>query len=266
MKRDPLAYGDLVPMPENVKVVVVPTYNERANIRELVASVMRLPGELHMLVVDDDSPDGTGDIAEGLTRTYPRLRVLHRTAKRGLGRAYVAGMKLALDAGADLVLQMDADFSHDPRFLPAFVAAARDNDLVLGSRYCRGGRIEGWAPHRRLLSRTANCYVRTVAGLRTTDNTGAFRCWRGQALARIDLDAIVSDGYSFMVEMVYLAYRAGLSIGEIPIIFVERREGQSKLSKRVILESMVMPWRLVLGRKGTAREGRAASRCSGMTP
>lgn len=243
------ASGAQMPPPQNLKVVVVPTYNESSNIRDLVASVMRLPEELHMLVVDDDSPDGTGAIADELTGNYPRLSVMHRAGKRGLGRAYVAGMTLALEWGADLVLQMDADFSHDPRSLPQFVAAGADHDLVIGSRYCPGGRIEGWAAHRRILSRAANCYVRTVAGLRSTDNTGAFRCWRAEALARIDLDAIVSDGYSFMVEMAYVAYRLGLRITEIPIVFVERREGQSKLSKRVILESMIMPWRLVFARK-----------------
>jgi dolichol-phosphate mannosyltransferase len=173
-------------------------------------------------------------------------------------------MKAALARGADLVLQMDADFSHDPSCLPQLAAKAQDYDLVIGSRYCPGGRIEGWARRRRVLSRCANFYVRQVIGLRTLDNTGAFRCWRAEALARIALDSLKSDGYAFIVEMAYMAHCLGLRIAEIPIVFVERREGQSKLSRRVILESVVMPWRLVLsgGRAAPAagRDGASAAR------
>ena len=240
-------------MSQKPKIVVVPTYNERANIRPLIEAVMKLPGDYRLLVVDDDSPDGTGTLADELAHTYPRLHVLHRKGERGLGRSYVDGMKWALEQNADLVFQMDADFSHDPAFLPRLAAQAEAHDLVVGSRYCLGGRIEGWAARRRVLSRFANCYVRSVIGLRTRDNTGAFRCWRAEALARIDLDSILSDGYAFMVEMVFVAHRLGLRMCEIPIVFVERREGQSKLSKGVLLESVVMPWRLVFSGRRARR-------------
>jgi len=241
-------------MPEPAKIVVIPTYNEKDNLVRLTEAIMGLPGEFYMLVVDDDSPDGTGEIAEELGKTYPRLSVMHRTKDRGLGRSYVDGMKEALARGAGLVFGMDADFSHPPGALPALAEAATDYDLVIGSRYCSGGQIEGWAAHRRVLSRGANFYVRTILGLPASDNTGAFRCWRADALTRIDLDAIISDGYSFIVEIAYRASQLGFRIGEVPITFVERREGQSKLSKRVILESIVMPWRLLLSAGPASRE------------
>ncbi len=231
-------------MSEPHKIVVIPTYNERENLPKLIDAIMALPGGFHVLVVDDDSPDGTGGLADEMAQREPRVQVMHRYSNRGLGRSYVDGMKRALAEKADLVLCMDADFSHDPQALPQLADAAKDFDLVIGSRYCPGGRIEGWARHRRLLSRGANFYVRAILGLATRDNTGAFRCWRAEALARINLDQILSDGYAFIVEMAYRAKLLGLRIGEIPITFVERREGQSKLSRRVILESVAMPWRL----------------------
>jgi len=241
------------PVPKPLKIIVIPTYDESDNIEPLVRSIMALHDEFYILVVDDNSPDGTGDIAEDLARSCPRLSVLHRYRDRGLGRSYVDGMKLAIQRGADLVLQMDADFSHPPRFLPTLAAKAMTCDMVIGSRYCPGGGIEGWALHRRALSRMANLYVRCVLGLTTADNTGAFRCWRAGALARIDLDRIMSDGYAFLVETANAARRLGLRIREVPIVFVDRREGQSKLSRRVILESVAMPWRLAL-RRATPRD------------
>ncbi len=244
---------------DQLKIVVIPTYNECDNVGALTECIMKLPGDFQVLIVDDNSPDGTGDIADQLSVRFPRVSVLHRTRLRGLGRSYVDGMKMALDRGADLVLQMDADFSHDPRFLPALVAGTADSDLVIGSRYCPRGGIEGWAWHRRILSRGANAYVRSVVGLRSRDNTGAFRCWRSEALARLALDSILSDGYSFLVETAHAAHCLGLRIAEVPITFVERREDQSKLSKRVFLESIVMPWRLVFASNKSryvAREAR----------
>ena len=237
-------------MATHLKIVVVPTYNECANIRPLVEAVMSQPGDFHMIVVDDASPDGTGAIADELCELHPRLSVIHRTGDRGLGLSYVDGIKAALARGGDFVLQMDADFSHDPKSLPALAEKGADYDLAIGSRYCAGGQIEGWARHRRMLSRCANFYVRAITGMKTSDNTGAFRCWRAEALARIEFENIISDGYAFLVETAYVAHRLGFRIGEVPITFVERREGQSKLSKRVLVESVFMPWRLVLFKSG----------------
>jgi dolichol-phosphate mannosyltransferase len=224
--------------------VVVPTYNERPNLAALVEQLCGLP-DLHVLVVDDGSPDGTGEEADRLAAASGgRVSVMHRRGRRGLGRSYIDGIRLALDAGATHVLQMDADLSHDPADIPRLLDASARADLVLGSRYVRGGQLRNWPLHRRLLSAFANHYVRAITRMPVHDCTSGFRCWRRELLMRIPLDRIVSDGYAFLVELTWEAYRAGGEVAELPIVFVERREGASKMSGRVIVESALLPWRL----------------------
>ena len=226
-------------------LVVVPTYNERANLPVLVDGLMK-HADVRVLVVDDNSPDGTADVAEALGRTYDgRVSVLRRTTNRGFGRSYIDGMKLALTMGVDLICQMDADLSHDPAQLPDLVAAAGTHDMAIGSRYVPGGRIVNWPKRRHVLSRFANSYIRTVTGLSPHDCTSGYRCWRRAALAALPLDQFFSDGYSFLVEMLFVAQRQGCTIAEVPITFVERREGVSKVSRAVLLESAITPWRLI---------------------
>jgi dolichol-phosphate mannosyltransferase len=227
-------------------LVVVPTYNERENLPLLAAGVLK-HGGFRMLVVDDASPDGTGAVADQLAREHPgRVEVMHRTAQRGLGRSYVDGLLHALQEGtADFICQMDADLSHNPDYLPDLVAAAATHDLVIGSRYLNGVSVVNWPLHRIFLSAFANQYIRLITNLSTSDCTSGFRCWRREALARLPIAGMVSDGYAFLVEMLYNAKQLGLRISEVPIIFVDRRQGQSKLSSGVLLESLVMPWRLV---------------------
>jgi dolichol-phosphate mannosyltransferase len=232
--------------------VVVPTFNERDNLPLLVAGLMR-HSNVRLLIVDDQSPDGTGDVAEALAREHGgRIDVLHRTARRGLGRSYIDGLRQALGQPSDVVCQMDADLSHDPAHLPALIAATERADLVIGSRYVRGGRIVNWPFRRRLLSRFANAYIRAVTRLSAHDCTSGYRCWRHEALAELPLDRFISDGYSFLVEMLFAAADRGCRIGEVPITFVERRQGESKLSRAVLVESAITPWRLVATRRGAA--------------
>jgi dolichol-phosphate mannosyltransferase len=226
-------------------LVVVPTYNERENLPTLVAGLMK-HASVSVLVVDDHSPDGTGDIADALAREHRgRMEVMHRTGKRGLGRSYVDGLRHAIQQPVDLVCQMDADLSHDPAQMPALLQGAANADVVIGSRYIPGGRIVNWPKRRQLLSRFANLYIRTVTRLTAHDCTSGYRCWRRDALAALPLDRFVSDGYSFLVEMLYRASRDGRRIGEVPITFVERRLGESKLSRAILLESAITPWRLI---------------------
>jgi len=228
-------------------LVVVPTYNERENLPVLVRGVLAHAG-FNMLVVDDGSPDGTGAIADTLAAEVSgRIQVMHRTGRRGLGRSYIDGLRkaIAMD-GIDLICQMDADLSHNPEYLPALTAAAANADVVIGSRYLNGVSVVNWPLHRIVLSTFANRYIRAVTRLSASDCTSGFRCWRREALSRLPLDKMVSDGYAFLVEMLFDAARRGCRFAEVPIIFVERRQGQSKLSSGVILESVVMPWRLVL--------------------
>jgi dolichol-phosphate mannosyltransferase len=233
-------------------LVVVPTYNERENLPLLAAGVLKRDG-FRMLVVDDASPDGTGAVADQLAYQHPgRVEVLHRTGQRGLGRSYVDGLLHAVREGtADLICQMDADLSHDPDYLPDLVAATASHDLVIGSRYLNGVSVVNWPLHRIFLSAFGNRYIRFITNLSTSDCTSGFRCWRREALARLPIAGMVSDGYAFLVEMLYNAKQLGLRIGEVPIIFVERRQGQSKLSSTVLLESLVMPWRLVFRHSGS---------------
>ena len=230
-------------------LVIVPTFNERENLALLIAQLLTIP-DLRILVVDDGSPDGTGEAADALKReSGGRVDVLHRTGRRGLGLSYIEGMQRALAGDATHICQMDADFSHNPADVPRLLAAAADADLVIGSRYVEGGRIENWAPRRVLLSGFANRYVRAITGLDTHDNTSGFRCWRHEALARIPLDRIASDGYAFLVELVWEATAAGCRVREVPITFVERRQGASKLSGGVMMESALLPWRLAARRR-----------------
>jgi len=227
-------------------LTVVPTYNERDNLPILARGVLAHEG-FRMLVVDDGSPDGTGAVAEGLASQYPgRVEVMHRTGKRGLGRSYIDGLRHALaTTDAELICQMDADLSHNPEHLPALVAAAQNADVVIGSRYLNGVSVVNWPLHRIFLSTFANRYIRTVTGLSATDCTSGFRCWRREALAKLPLRTFLSDGYSFLIEMLYSAAGLGLHVAEVPITFVERREGESKVSSAVLMESALTPWRLV---------------------
>jgi dolichol-phosphate mannosyltransferase len=226
--------------------VVIATYNERENLSGLVSAVLAHDG-YKIIVVDDDSPDGTGALADQLAeKAGGRISVIHRTTGRGLGRSLVAGLRHALTTDADLIFQMDADFSHDPQYLPAMAAAASDADLVLGSRYLHGVSVVNWPLHRIILSSFANRYIRAVTGLSVADCTTGFRCWRREALARLPLEGLISDGYAFLIEQLHLARRVGCRVKEVPIVFVERREGASKISSSVLLESVIVPWRLRL--------------------
>ncbi len=226
-------------------LVIVPTYNERVNLPVLIRALMA-HASVGVLVVDDQSPDGTGEVAEALAREFPgRVEVMHRTGRRGLGRSYIDGIKLAITRQVDVICQMDADLSHDPKHLPDLVTATARADVVLGSRYIPGGAIVNWPARRRLLSRFANLYIRAVTQLGVRDCTTGYRCWRRTALARLPLDSFFSDGYSFLVEMLFVASRSGCSIAEVPITFIERREGESKVSRAVLIESAITPWRLI---------------------
>jgi dolichol-phosphate mannosyltransferase len=233
-------------------LVIVPTYNERENLPVLTGQLMAYPN-VSLLVVDDNSPDGTGAVAEALAREHPgRIDVMHRTENRGLGRSYVDGILATIGRPVDVICQMDADLSHDPRHLPALIAATERADVVIGSRYVPGGDIVNWPKRRRLLSRFANSYIRLVTRLRMRDCTSGYRCWRREALARVPVAEFTSDGYSFLVEMLFAAAAAQLRFAEEPITFVERRLGMSKLTNAVLVESALTPWRLI-GSRRTAR-------------
>jgi dolichol-phosphate mannosyltransferase len=226
-------------------VTVIPTYNERENLPRLVPDVLEQSPGLDVLIVDDASPDGTGRLADELAERHPgRVHVLHRGGKLGLGTAYVAGFRWALERGYELVFEMDADFSHDPAHLPQFLALAREADLVLGSRYLRGVTVVNWPMKRLILSWLANAYARWVTGVRASDLTTGFRCYRREVLESVDLDAVRSTGYAFQIEMAFRAVRKGFRIAETPIIFVDRNVGVSKMSKRIVWEAAWMVWRL----------------------
>jgi dolichol-phosphate mannosyltransferase len=222
--------------------LILPTYNEAENVEALVrASLAQLATtglEHTILVVDDSSPDGTGEIAERLAGEHPQVRVMHRPMKQGLGRAYLAGFESALANGADLVLEMDADFSHDPADLPRLIAAAGAADLVLGSRYVPGGGVENWGTLRRILSRGGSWYARVLLGVPVRDLTGGFKCFNRRVLEAIDLNGVHADGYGFQIELTYRAIKAGFTVAEVPILFRERREGQSKMTARIALEAV----------------------------
>lgn len=227
-------------------LVIVPTYNEAQNLPQIVPAILRQDPRLEVLVVDDNSPDGTGDLADRMAATKPRVHVLRRPAKEGLGRAYIAGFRWALARGYDAVFEIDADFSHDPSFLPEFLKFIEDYDLVIGSRYATGVNVINWPISRLLLSLGANLYARLVTGLPLTDSTGGFKCFRRQVLEAIDLDQVRSNGYAFQIEMSFRAWRKGFRLKEIPIIFHDRVEGQSKMSRRIVREAIWMVWWLRL--------------------
>ena len=231
-------------------LIVVPTYNERENVEPLVTQLLAVAPEADVCLLDDDSPDGTASHAEALFGAEPRFSVLRRKGQRGYGRSLVDGYRRALEAGYARLVQLDADFSHDPRVVPALVEASRRADVVIGSRYCEGGGVENWPLRRRALSRFANAYVGRITGLRVRDTTSGFRCYTRRALARLLEGRFAGEGYAFLVEAVYRAHKAGLEVAEVPITFTDRREGQSKMSRKVIFESVLMPWRLRLGRAG----------------
>jgi dolichol-phosphate mannosyltransferase len=218
-------------------LVILPTYNERDNLSAIVESIQQHAPSAHVLVVDDNSPDGTGQIADELVHKDPdRIFVLHRGCKQGLGPAYVAGFQFALDRNYDTIVQMDADFSHDPKYLPLFLDEINRADVVVGSRYVTGISVVNWDLKRLMLSRGANFYVRALTGMPLTDATAGFKCWRRTALTEINFDHIYANGYVFLAEMSYQAFRKNLKITEVPIIFVERRLGRSKFDWKIIAE------------------------------
>jgi dolichol-phosphate mannosyltransferase len=226
-------------------LVIVPTFNERFNIARLIPAVLAQDPSIEVLVVDDASPDGTGDIVDGIAANNPRVHALHRTGKLGLGTAYIAGFRWALERKYDLVFEMDADFSHNPERLPEFLAMIKEADVVLGSRY-QGGHVNvvNWPMSRLFLSYAANIYARGITGLPVFDATGGFKCFRRNVLESIDLSAVRSNGYAFQIEMSFRAWKRGFSLVEIPIIFVDRTEGESKMSKKIVREAIWMVWRL----------------------
>ena len=230
-------------------LIVVPTYNERDNVEEVVARFLAAAPEAELLFVDDNSPDGTGELLDRLAGEDPRVHVLHRAGKLGLGTAYLDGFRWGLAHGFDYLIEMDADFSHDPQYLPELLRLAREGaDVVIGSRYVEGGGTENWGVGRKLISRGGSLYARTVLGVKVRDLTSGFICWRRRALEAIDLDAVRSNGYSFQIEMKYRALQAGLTLVETPIVFVDRRVGQSKMSRAIFVEALGMVWKLRLGR------------------
>lgn len=228
------------------KLVIVPTYNERENIEELLDRLLALPYGLEVLVVDDQSPDGTGDVVAQRAAQDPRIHLLQRAGKLGLGSAYREGFRYALDHGAEYIFEMDADFSHDPSAIGEFLAHAQEVDLVLGSRYLHGVTVVNWPLERLILSFMANLYTRVITGLPVKDATGGFKCFRRRALEGVRLDRVRSDGYAFQIEMSYKCWKKGFTIREIPILFVDRRAGVSKMNKKIIWEAAGMVWRLRL--------------------
>ena len=227
-------------------MVVIPTYNERENLEPLLRAILAHPEGFHVLVVDDGSPDGTGVIADRLARESERVQVLHRARKEGIGPAYVAGFQKALALGASHVLQMDADFSHDPADLPRLLRATAEADVAIGSRYQGGVRVLNWSVKRLVLSLSASAYVRTVLGLPVADPTGGFKCWRRRVLESLDLGHIASRGYSFQIEMSYRAWKKGFRLLEVPIVFSERKRGGSKITEKIVYEALYVLWRLRL--------------------
>ena len=226
------------------KLVIVPTYNERDNIVALLDRLLALPYGLEVLVVDDNSPDGTSDLVEQRKAVEPRIHLLKRAGKLGLGSAYVAGFRYALSQGAQYVFEMDADFSHDPASIGDFLKAIEGQDVVLGSRYLDGVTVVHWPLSRLILSYSANVYTRVITGLPVRDATGGFKCFRRRALESVNLDQVKSDGYAFQIEMSYKIWRKGFKIVEIPITFVDRRAGVSKMNRKIVWEAAWMVWRL----------------------
>jgi dolichol-phosphate mannosyltransferase len=230
-------------------LIIIPTYNERDNLPRLIEAIFATIADVHILVVDDNSPDGTGGLADEIATRDPRVHVMHRAGKLGLGTAYIAGFKWALARDYPLVMEMDADFSHQPKYVPELIAKAAEADLVLGCRYMPGGGTEDWTWLRKLISRGGNLYARAVMGLPFRDLTGGFKCFRRTVLETIDLDAVTSKGYAFQIELTYRTHLAGFRIAEVPIIFPDRRVGQSKMSGRIVREAMINVFKLRLDKR-----------------
>jgi dolichol-phosphate mannosyltransferase len=224
-------------------LIIIPTYNEKDNLKPLTAEVLKTV-PVDILVVDDNSPDGTGAIADGLASSEPRIKVLHRRNKEGLGKAYAAGFKWGLENGYDLLFEMDCDFSHQPKYLPDFLERIKDADLVLGSRYVRGGGVENWPAMRKLISMGGSLYARTILGLGIKDLTGGFKCFRRRVLETIDFENLITGGYGFQIEMTYKAVKLGFKVVETPIIFPDRVVGKSKMSKKIFIEALLNMWKL----------------------
>lgn len=232
-----------MPAPHSQRALIIfPTYNERENIEKIVHAVLPLDPRINVLVVDDNSPDGTGEIVDRLTRQEPKVHVLHREKKEGLGRAYLAGFQWALENGYDFIFEMDADFSHGPEYIKDFLREIQRHDLVIGSRYINGVNVINWPMSRLLLSYFANVYTRWITGLPLRDATGGFKCFRRKVLESLDFDAIRSNGYSFQIEVSMGVWKKGFRIKEIPIIFYDRTSGESKMSKRIVREAIWMVW------------------------
>jgi dolichol-phosphate mannosyltransferase len=231
----------------NPALVCIPTYNERENIGPITEAVLKADPRVDILIVDDNSPDGTGKIADELAAREPRIRVLHREKKEGLGRAYLHAFRTALGMGYQYILEMDADFSHDPRYLPTFLDAAEAGaDLVLGSRYVTGGGTVNWGIGRQVISRGGSLYARSILGVGINDLTGGFKCFNRRVLETLDLDAVQSTGYAFQIELTYRTLKKGFTVREVPIVFEDRRVGHSKMSKKIFLEALTMVWKLRL--------------------
>ena len=233
---------------------IVPTYNERDNLPAIVAAVHRELPEADLLIVDDNSPDGTGQLADEIAAADGQVSVLHRQGKLGLGTAYIAGFKQALKRNYQYLFEMDCDFSHDPKYLPLMLARARAGaDLVLGSRYVDGGGTVNWGPLRKLISRGGSLYARTILGVGVQDLTGGFKCFRRHVLETLDLDSVSAQGYGFQIEMTYRVVKRGFRVEEVPIVFVDRRVGQSKMSKKIFAEALTLVWKLRLAGDGGAK-------------
>jgi len=243
-------------------LVIIPTYDEKENVRPISERVFRVLPETHILFVDDNSPDGTGKALDEMAGADPRVHVVHKEGKMGLGRAYITGFKWAIERSYELIFEMDADFSHDPLELPNFVKAAENADLVLGSRYVDGIRITNWPLRRLFLSKTAANYIRVITGMPVTDPTGGYKCYRREVLCAIDLDSVISNGYSFQVEMTHIAWMRGFRVVEIPITFEDRRSGYSKMNTSILREALWLVWKLAL-RHGFRRTPPAPSSTGG---
>ncbi len=236
-------------------VICLPTYDERENLGPILAAIREAVPDVDVLVIDDASPDGTGLLADEIAARDPRVKVLHRAGKQGLGRAYLAGFAWALQRGYGLVLEMDADFSHDPKYLPALLARAEGADLVLGSRYVPGGGTVNWGFGRKIISRCGSLYARSILGVPVRDLTGGFKCFRREVLEAVDLPSVECTGYAFQIELTYRAFRLGFRVAEVPIVFTDRRVGQSKMSRTIVLEAMRKVWSIRFSRfaRGAAR-------------
>ncbi|MFT6399072.1 MAG: dolichol-phosphate mannosyltransferase [Bradymonadia bacterium] len=231
-------------MIERSTIIIIPTFNERENLENIVLAVLGVVPHVHILVVDDGSPDGTGEIADRLAAADERIHVKHRTGKLGLGTAYIAGFKWALERDYERIFEMDADFSHDPKYLPAMLAATETHDLAIGSRYVKGGGTHNWSLGRRLLSRGGGIYARTILGVDVQDLTAGFICYRRETLEKLDLDGVTSSGYVFQIELKYRVHLLGLTIKEVPIVFPDRVAGESKMSSDIAREAITQVWKL----------------------